>query len=284
MKIEFLGTGGAIPTPRPLCFCHICKEAREKGVPYSRGGPSVYVHGPNVLIDTPEDIYTEINRSTITSIDGVLFSHWHPDHVMGRRVLESISADWKRYPPQPNTLDVFIPEQVWCDFQERLGTFDHLSFFKEQHFISTHEIKDGDTVTINDVAITPFRLAEDYVYAFLFQSQGKNVLIAMDELNGWEPPAWLPALDVAVLPKGLDPIHLSTGERMIPDHHPVLQEECTFEQTLEIVRNLQAKQTILTHIEEEDKLSYDDLVVIEEQLKEKGIELSFAYDTRLVTI
>lgn len=54
MRIEFLGTGGAITTPRPGCACRVCAEARVKGVPYSRTGPSVFIHGPDVLIDTPE--------------------------------------------------------------------------------------------------------------------------------------------------------------------------------------------------------------------------------------
>ena len=46
MKIEFLGSGGAITIPQPCCDCAICREARERGVPYSRTGPSVFVHGP----------------------------------------------------------------------------------------------------------------------------------------------------------------------------------------------------------------------------------------------
>ena len=79
MQIEFLGSGGAITTPRPGCACRLCVEAQAKGVPYSRGGPSVFVHGPNVLIDTPEEIKAEFcSRSRVTQIDAALYSHWHP--------------------------------------------------------------------------------------------------------------------------------------------------------------------------------------------------------------
>jgi phosphoribosyl 1,2-cyclic phosphate phosphodiesterase len=38
LTVEFLGSGGAVPTPRPGCECRICAEARLKGVPYSRTG------------------------------------------------------------------------------------------------------------------------------------------------------------------------------------------------------------------------------------------------------
>jgi phosphoribosyl 1,2-cyclic phosphate phosphodiesterase len=55
VRVEILGSGGAVTIPRPGCGCRVCVEAREKGVPYARTGPSVFVHGPDVLIDTPEE-------------------------------------------------------------------------------------------------------------------------------------------------------------------------------------------------------------------------------------
>ena len=53
MRVEVLGSGGATTTPRPGCVCRVCSQARVKGLPYTRTGPSVFVHGPNVLFDTP---------------------------------------------------------------------------------------------------------------------------------------------------------------------------------------------------------------------------------------
>lgn len=100
MRIEFLGTGGALTTPKPGCSCGVCKEARERGVPYSRSGPSLFVHGPDVLIDTPEEIKDQLNRSQVREIAACLYSHWHPDHVMGRRVWEALNNDWRGWPPQ----------------------------------------------------------------------------------------------------------------------------------------------------------------------------------------
>ncbi|MCA0172507.1 MBL fold metallo-hydrolase [Bacillus sp. RAR_GA_16] len=282
MKIEFLGTGGAMAIPRPLCQCAVCIEARKKGVPYSRSGPSVFVHGPNVLIDTPEDSYMQLNRSQISTIDGVFYSHWHPDHVMGRRVLESVNADWSNHPPKGTTTDVYLPEQVAIDFQSRLGTGEHLAFFESQEYIALHMLKDGQNVTIHDVTITPFRLSEDYVYAFLFEGEGKRVLIAPDELYGWEPPN-LGELDVAILPTGICEFHPLTGERQISADHPVLKEEATFRQTLAIIEKLQVKEVYLTHLEEPDQLSFDDLKKVEETLSHDK-KISFAFDTLMIHV
>jgi phosphoribosyl 1,2-cyclic phosphate phosphodiesterase len=94
MKLEFLGTGGAITTPRPGCHCPVCDEARRKGVPHSRWGPSVFVHGPEVLIDTAEEIKDQLIRANIDEVRSCLYTHWHPDHVMGRRVWE-MNYDWR---------------------------------------------------------------------------------------------------------------------------------------------------------------------------------------------
>ena len=54
--------------------------------------------------------------------------------------------------------------------------------------INLIEMQDGDVVTVNGTRIRPFRVAEDYVYAFLFDDDEHCVLIAPDELFGWSPP------------------------------------------------------------------------------------------------
>jgi phosphoribosyl 1,2-cyclic phosphate phosphodiesterase len=284
MKIEFLGTGGAVTIPRPLCQCRVCAEARTKGVPYSRSGPSLFVHGPDVLIDTPEDIYTQMNRSKIKQINAVFYSHWHPDHVMGRRVLESINADFRNYPPASTTTDVYLLQQVAIDFQHRLGSGEHLSFLEKMKYIRLHTVQDGDSVSMEGVEIRPFRLAEDYVYAFLFSDGEKRVLIAMDELNNWDPPREVQEVDVAVLPIGIFEFHPLTGERLLPEHHPVLKIEATFAETLDIIGKLKAKKTILTHIEEMNGLGFDDLKEAEKQLQKQGLAIEIAYDTMVVEV
>lgn len=52
MRFEILGSSGALPAPRPACTCATCVEARSKGAPYARTGPSYFLHGSNILEDT----------------------------------------------------------------------------------------------------------------------------------------------------------------------------------------------------------------------------------------
>jgi phosphoribosyl 1,2-cyclic phosphate phosphodiesterase len=284
MQVEILGSAGAMTIPRPGCRCRVCTQAREKGIPYARSGPSLFVHGPDVLIDTPEEIKDELNRSRVSRVPACLYSHWHPDHVMGRRVFEALNADWRGWPPVGERTDVYLPQQVAEDFRKRLGSWDHLAFMEREGYVRLIVLRDGDAIELNGWRITPFRLAMTFVYAFLFERDGKRVLIAPDELFRWEPPEWVTGLDLAVLPMGVVEHDPFTGERRIAADHPILTFEATFAQTLEIVARLRAERVILTHVEEMDGLSFDDLQRLERRLTSSGVAVEFAYDTMWVKV
>lgn len=284
MKVEILGSGGALPTPRPGCGCHVCAEARVKGVPYSRTGPGYFLHGPDVLVDTSEDIVQQLNRAGIGEIAAAFYSHWHPDHTMGRRVWESRNIDFRGWPPEAKrtqTTPIYLPQQVAADFRSRLGAFEHLTYLAERQCVELHELRDGESVPIAGWSFTPFRLAEDYVYAFLVQDGVKRVLLAPDETTGWEPTQDLAGIDLAILPMGICEFHPLTGERRIHADHPLLRLEATFDETLEIVEQLGARRTVLSHVEEMDGLSYDELREVERRLDAR---VEFAYDGMLLDV
>ncbi|UCC81920.1 MAG: hypothetical protein JSW46_13030 [Gemmatimonadota bacterium] len=283
MKVEFLGTGGAIPTPVPGCGCRVCGQARERGVPYSRLGPSLFVHGPDVLIDTPEEIRYQLNRSTVSRIRACFYSHWHPDHVMGRRIWE-MNKDWRGWPRRSRTTDIYIPSRVARDFRDRLGTWEHLAYLQTSGVVRLAELAEGESLELAGIQIRPIRLAEEYVYAFLFKEGGKRLLVAPDELRGWEPPAEVQGVDLAVIPMGVLEFDPFSGTRRISEDHSVLRSEATFRQTMDIAGKLKASRVVMTHIEEPDGLSYDDLVRLEGRLVESGLNLSFAYDTLIVPV
>jgi phosphoribosyl 1,2-cyclic phosphate phosphodiesterase len=279
-----LGTGGSVTTPRPLCDCRVCEQARERGVPYSRSGPSVFVHGPDVLIDTPEEIKAQLDRSQVENITACFFSHWHGDHVLGLRVWEALNNDFRGWPPSNRTTDVYLPEQVATDFRNRLGLWDTLAFYERQEILRVYELADGENVDFSGTTIRPFRLAEDYVYAFEFEEDGKRLLIAPDEVNRWEPSEHLREADLAVLQVGVFEFDPVTGERRIHEENPVLESESTFEETLEIVDALEATRTVLAHIEEMDGFTHDELQEVGRRLRDEGRNIEFAYDTLVVDV
>ena len=283
MQIGILGSGGAITTPVVGCHCRVCTEARERGVPYSRMGPSLFVHGPDLLIDTPEEIKLQLNRAGIEQVQACIYSHWHPDHVMGRRVFED-NVDWRNWPPRHRCTDVYVPHQVALDFRTWMSTWDHLRYLKQHTLIRLVELTQGDIITLGDTSIRPFPLAQDGVYGFLLEAAERRALIVPDDLLGWQPSDAVRGVDLAVIPMGVVEVNPLTGERAIPADHPVLQSEATYRQTLELVPRLGAARVIMTHIEEPDGLSYDDLLLLSQRLQDQGLPITLAYDRMIIDV
>ena len=94
MELVILGSGGATTVPRPGCSCRVCSEARVKGIPYARSSASMYVTDINLLFDTPEEICSQLNRARINDLDYIFYTHWHPDHTLGMRVVERMYKFW----------------------------------------------------------------------------------------------------------------------------------------------------------------------------------------------
>ena len=292
LAIEFLGTGGAIRTPRPGCQCNLCRQARRAGIPWERSGPSVFVHGPNVLIDTPEESAMQVNRAGIGEIAAGFYSHWHPDHTAGRRMWETRNWDFRRWPPQHLCTPIYLPPNVVRDFGVFMGLKENFDYWQNMGLVDVRAF-DGP-LSLGGWRITAHPVHEEYVYAFLFEEeQGEDagdqrprrVLIAMDELYNWTPPAEFVGVDLAVLPTGIFEFNPFTDERRMDPNHPVLEREATWRQTVEMVEQLQPGRVVFAHIEEPDGNSPQELVLLADRLQRaRGWNVTFAYDTLVVEL
>ena len=82
MKITFLGTGTSVGVPRIGCECAVCTsiDRRNKRM---RCSILIEYFGRTVLVDTPPDLRTQALRYDVRSVDAVLFTHGHADHLHG---------------------------------------------------------------------------------------------------------------------------------------------------------------------------------------------------------
>ena len=123
-------------------------EAARAGSRDARMGPSVFVHGPDVLIDTPEESRLQLARSGVSSIGAALYSHWHHDHTAGRRVWE-MNFDfrgWPREAKQTTCTPVYLPQQVARDFEAYLGLADQFRYLEHLGVVRIHEVADGEAI------------------------------------------------------------------------------------------------------------------------------------------
>lgn len=283
MKLLFLGTGGATLTPRPGCACRVCIKARAKGPPYSRWGPALFVLDENILFDTPDEISTQLTRAGIDRVDHVFYTHWHPDHTGGRRVLEHLNMNWRALPGQQafRTTPVYLPTRVKQDFEKHLALMAHLKYFEGHKLIAIKEINDRETIRVGKLDVQAIPMANPSLYAYLLTEEKKRVLLALDDTKNWRPTEDLAGADLVVLETGWFE-HDPEGNLLLPPGHPVRQFEASFEETLEILKMLKPKRVVLTHIEEVNARSYEDYLELEKQYRE--YDLRFAYDGLVVEV
>ena len=82
MKVAFLGTGTSVGVPRIGCQCAVCRspDPRNKRL---RSSILVQHRGCHLLVDTTPDLRAQALRAELSSLDAVLFTHGHADHLHG---------------------------------------------------------------------------------------------------------------------------------------------------------------------------------------------------------
>jgi len=246
----------------------------------------VFIHGPDLLIDTPEEIRLQLNRSSVTRIGACTYSHWHPDHTSGKRVFE-MNKDWLSLPPQNSTTRVVVTQRVAQTFGQFLGLQAHFDFLATGGLIDLRVVGNDEAFAVGDYTVTPVQLGQDFSFGFDVAGGGKRLLVVMDELKGWNPgPAVLGAsYDLVYLPLGIVDVHPVTGRRTVAEHHPILAQENTLAETLEYVRRLPSSRFVLSHVEEPDGISYEVGIELGRQCSQAtGKVVEVAYDTLRVEV
>jgi len=87
VRLTLLGTGTSFGVPQIGCRCAVCCSAD----PRDRRGRSaalIEIDGANgeqsvILVDTPPELRLQLLAAGVTSVDAVLYTHEHADHVHG---------------------------------------------------------------------------------------------------------------------------------------------------------------------------------------------------------
>ena len=285
MELVILGSGGSTAIPRPGCDCKVCAEARIKGIPYARSGPSMFVRDVNLLFDTPEEIAAQLNRERIDAIDYIFYTHWHPDHTFGMRIVEQMYKFWLdmfvRGNKPKNKVKVCAVHEVMEDLKSmgyRGGSF--FAYYERSDLIETTELKNEEEFKIKSFKITPFEVQTTYNASsvFLIQEKGKRVVYAPCDAKPFPKSLQLKSLDLLIIGS----FHLEGPLKegiAIPPKNELRKELFSPTEIQELATRLEAKKTIVTHIEEEWGKNYDAYRNLE-----KEYNLLFAYDGMRIKI
>jgi len=276
MKWTILGSGGCQVIPKPLCPCKVCTEARVRGVPYSRSGPSAYLHDIGLLIDTPAEIAAQLNRCDIKHVEYLMFTHLDPDHVEGFRVVEQIALDfrsWTTYPERQ--IHLLVPKAINQRLDRLKSQFGPMiDFYQAKGFIRIEQF--DDKASISDVQITAVPVDRGFqtVFIYVFEKAGRKVIYAPCDLKPFpEHRDEVRNADLLIIQPGIFETGLKHGF-IYPDNHISRTTLYAFEQTMEITKRIGAKKTVFVHLEEYWNRSYDDYHALESIYP----NISFAYD------
>ncbi|MEY8600354.1 MBL fold metallo-hydrolase [Staphylococcus shinii] len=276
MKIEFLGTAGGVPS--------LYKSVSQHKDTVQRTGPAIYIHDLQLLIDTSEDIFYQLRRSQIYDIKYGLYSHWHPDHTMGLRIWETLNYDFINKIPQSKMSKIYITKQQKADFKKYLGHWDHLNYLSEIGVIEKEVLENNSTINIKDVSIEWVQLAEEIAFGFYIIANTQRILIIPDEIKNYKPSQKVKEVDVAILPFGSNEVNPVTHERILEAGILDGLGETRFDESVALAREINAKHTYFTHIEATESLNKSQLMMLEQQLKQSGLDATIAYDGLIIQI
>lgn len=150
-KITVLGCGNSTGIPAIGNVWGACDPAEPKNR-RMRASIAVQTEKTTLIIDTGPDFREQVNRSNISTIDAVLYTHAHSDHIAGIDELRVITfRQAKRTPIYGNSWSI-------ADLQKR---YDYLlnggGHELYPQAVDTHVLADfGKPVTVGDIEFTPF--------------------------------------------------------------------------------------------------------------------------------
>lgn len=262
--------------PKPLCRCSVCEEARKKGVPYARTGPSAFLHDENLLIDTPSEINHQLNRSQIEKIDHLLFTHLDPDHTEGFRVVEQTTIDFRTWRAYPNeSINLALPRQLDSRLRNIQCNYGPvIDFYEQQGFVERRPFQNKIRIGEVDVTAICVDRGTQLSYIYVLEKKGRKMVYAPCDIKPFpERRKEVKGADLLVIQPGIFEDGLKHGFTYNVDHvsRTTLY---TFEETLALAKRLQAGRMLFVHLEEYWNRSYDDYVALEKRFD----NMRFAYD------
>lgn len=147
MTVTFLGTGTSQGVPIICCECAVCKSNDPKD---NRLRSSILIESETtkVIIDAGPDFRQQLLRKNLKSLDAVVFTHEHKDHIAG---LDEVKAfNYFNNMKMP----VYATERVQTALKREFAYI-----FSEEKYpgipeIDLHTITD-EPICINDIKLQP---------------------------------------------------------------------------------------------------------------------------------
>ena len=237
------------------CDCVVCRSPDPRD---NRLRSSIYVQTPECswVVDTGTDFRTQALRENIRTVDAVIFTHSHTDHIMG-------FDDLRRFSHVRGSMPVYASAETMRDlervFQFAFKTLDPFPWYlkPEPHVI------DGP-FELGGTLITPLPVphGDSIVNGYLFSRGGEKLVAYLSDCSAVPDEiaceiSQVKALIIDALRDKPHPTHLSV------------------KQALEVAARVKPEATYFTHISHELPQAAEARLQTSARIGYDGLRLSF---------
>lgn len=234
MKVNILGSGTSIGVPMPTCQCEVCKSTDPLDNRWRCSALVETDEGKQILVDCGPDFRLQSIRANIMQLDALLLTHNHFDHCYGIDDLRP----WAYFTP----LDTYADEGM---SKALISRWDYI--FVHQYpgvpklVLHTLHPSKGDTFQVGNTVVTPIRCYHGKLPILGYRIGSLAYITDCTAINERDLPK-LQGIDTLVIDA------LRWKEH--PTHYSVAQ-------AMEIVDQLQPRQTYFTHMSHDMGLHKD---------------------------
>jgi len=225
LKVTFLGTGTSQGVPVIGCTCRACLS-NDKRDNRLRTSIHIEINGINLVIDTGPDFRYQMLRAGISTLDAILITHEHNDHVIGLDDIRAFNFIQKKDMP------LYATEKVIKELKNRF----HYVFSENKYpgvpRVTAKQIKKAERFSIKGIDILPIEVFHGRLPVLGFKIENFTYITDAKTISE-ESQKLIAGSEVLVL-----------NALRFEEHH----SHFSVEQATEMAKKLGVKQTYFTHV------------------------------------